>query len=106
MADVIFSGTLNIGAGATTNIAGVTGSYAALSLHVLLRTPDTGILVGGSHLGGSASGYELIPNREYHFDLRSMGNDFPTSSEGQVYAMNNNSSGSATISFVATALRE
>jgi hypothetical protein len=103
MASVVNANTITVGAGSTTNIWGITGSGTGPS-RVIVRTASTGVLVGGSDLINLGYGFELLPNKEYTFDLRPRDTSFPTSGdEGSLNVKNTNGS-SVTVSYIALPL--
>jgi hypothetical protein len=101
----IDAATLTIGAGGTGHTPGVNNYPGAAGVRVLVRTPDTGVLVGNGGVSGLSTGYELTANVEYVFDLYGVPLLSAGSSDYELTFKNINGGSSVTVSYIATALR-
>lgn len=93
--------TQTIGAGAGPTAVGPSIlSLGGRAWKLLVRTPDSGVLVGNSAVSGPSTGYELVPDQEYTFIIRpTPGNSASAASSLNAY---NNGGSSATISWLAS----
>jgi hypothetical protein len=103
MSSVVNANTITVGANATTNVWGITGAGTGPS-RVIVRTTSTGVLVGGSDLISNGYGYELLPNKEYTFDLRFREGQFPSSGDEASLNVKNTNGSSVTVSYLALPL--
>jgi len=103
MSSVVNAGTLTVGAGATTNIWGIVGGGTGPS-RVYVRTTSTGVLVGGSDLVNSGSGYELLQNKEYVLDIRPRDSSFPSNADEWSLNVKNTTGSAVTVSYLALPL--
>jgi hypothetical protein len=98
--EAVEAATQTVGSTATTSIGLNLLSSPARALKVLVRTPDAGVFLGNSGVAGAATGYELTPDREYEFIIRTTPGQATASANGlNVY---NSGGSSATVSWLAT----
>lgn len=99
MASIVNANTITVGASATTNISAVSG--AGTRIHV--RTPDTGVRVGGADLDNLGYGFDLVANTEYTFDLKPVVGT-SASEDYSLMVKNTNGSGSVSVTWLAVPL--
>ncbi len=97
MAIVMGSQTITLTSGSSAQ--SLLGS-SDLPAKLVVRTSDTGVFIGDSAVKSSlpTSGYELVPDKEYEFDLSAF---VGSSTDRNVYVCTNNG-GTVTVSYIVT----
>lgn len=103
MSSIVNANTITIGSGAVTGLWGVVGTGTGPS-RVIVRTASAGVLVGGADLVSSGYGFELLPNKDYTFDLRPRDTSFPTTGDEWSLNVKNTTGSSVTVSYLALPL--
>jgi hypothetical protein len=98
--EAVEAATQTVGNGASTSLFGLLGSGQPGAIKMVVRTPATGVYVGGSGVSTS-QGFPLLADTDYTFILRpTVGN---TTSAAHALNVYNNSGSSASVSWIATA---
>ena len=98
--EAVEAATQTVGSTATTNLGLNLLAYPVRALKILVRTPDTGVFIGNSGVASASSGYELVPDKEYEFVIRTVPGQSSSSANGlNVY---NSGGSSATVSWLVT----